>query len=215
MPGTGGTNGTGRPPRVQLDRAGAISGTVPDKATGKPVTFACVTVNPVGGDYTFDGECEGAFTDSAGRYTLTGLGPYAWPVEFATADTGAYAWQWSGGVASRKQATPVPVTAGRTATANAALTRGTKVVGTVLDSRGLPIRAAVYAVNSDTGDVAGWAQSVRGSYSIRVLPQTIRLQYHDFRAQGPVLWFRNAADFSHATNVNVGGTTVKVDLVAP
>lgn len=44
-----------------------------------------------------------ACADELGRYTLRGLGPYAWPVEF-TDFSGAHAWQWPGGASNRHEA---------------------------------------------------------------------------------------------------------------
>ena len=200
-------------PPIQLDRAGTIAGLVTDAATGKGVNLECVDVTPVGGDPTFDGVCQGALSDAAGHYTLTGVGPYAWPVEFSSVEGNGYAWQWSGGVASRKQATLVPVGAGRTATVNAKLSRGTTVSGTVLGTNGAPLQSTVVLVNSDTGDDAGWATPTIGRYAVGVLPQAVRIRYTDPRTPAALLWYKKVADFTHATPVTVGSTAVTVDLV--
>src|SRR5262249_16051566 len=156
---------------------GSVTGTVTDTTTGRPVAMECVEVTPVGGDITFPGACQGARSDSAGRYTLSGVGPYAWPVEFASADDAAYAWQWSGGVASRKQATLIDVSAGKAVTVNAKVVRGTKVSGTVLGPNGAQLRTTVFLVNVDTGDRAGVAPAGIGSYAVGVLPQTVRMSF--------------------------------------
>jgi hypothetical protein len=169
-------------PAILLDPAGRVTGTVTDAATGKPVAMECVEVTPVGGDVTFPGACQGARSDSAGHYTLSGVGPYAWPVEFASADNAAYAWQWSGGVASRKQATLVHVSAGTGVTVNAKLVRGTKVSGTVLGTNGALLRTTVIVVNVDTGDRVGMAPAGIGSYAVGVLPQTVRMSFSDNRS---------------------------------
>jgi len=200
-------------PPVQLDGAGAIAGLVTDAGTGKGVNLECVQVTPAGGDPTFDGVCQGALSDAAGHYTLTGVGPYAWPVEFSSVEGNGYAWQWSGGVASRKQATLVPVSAGRTATANAKLSRGNTVSGTVLGTNGAPLQSTVVLVNSDTGDDTGWATPAIGRYAVGVLPQAVRIRYTDPRTPATLLWYKNVADFTHATPVTVGSTAVTVDLV--
>jgi hypothetical protein len=198
-------------PPIGLDPAGRIAGTVTDNATGRPVAFACVATVPVDPGFAHIPDCpNGAFTDAQGRYTITGLGPYAWPVEFAAAQT--YAWRWSGGVASRKQATPVTVTAGRTATSNAKLTTGTLVSGTVTTAHGHPLTAFVVAVNSDTGDAAGALTDTGSQYGIPLLPQTIRLTYRDADGAFGTLWYNHALDFEHATPVTVGTSPLTINL---
>jgi hypothetical protein len=200
-------------PPIALDPAGKISGTVTDKATGQPVPFACVATVPVHAAFAHAGECPyGGFTDGQGRYTINGLGPYSWPVEFATGDK--YAWQWSGGVASRNLATPVRVTAGQTATSSAKLSTGTVVSGTVSAPDGQPLPSFVVAVNSDTGDAAGGLTDDGGKYAVPVLPQTIRLTYRDVDFAYGEMWYQNARDFDHATQVPVGSSPLTINLVA-
>jgi hypothetical protein len=109
--------------------------------------------------------------DQRGRYVLDGLGPYAWPVEFG--GRGDHAWQWSGGVASRRQATLIKVRAGGTATADEKLTKSPVVRGTVSRPDGAPDPFTVVVVNADTGDAAGglFLGQAGTTYEIPVLPQ--------------------------------------------
>lgn len=180
-------------PPLQLDRAGSITGRVTDKATGQPVRGALVTlltshpgVGPTGPQ---------AETDTLGRYTLTGLGPYEWPLHV----TGpGYAPQWSGGVPSRLLATPVRVIAGRTATGDAALTKGTAVRGTVTIN-GQPMTGGAWVVAYDAllGDIAGTAWMPDDTFEMPVLgPTAIRI-----RVTGSGTfdrWYRDAATFETA-----------------
>jgi hypothetical protein len=203
-------------PAITLDPSGGVKGTVTDKVSGKAVADVCVTVIPIGLGDSFGVGCEGARTDSAGHYTLSGLGPYAWPVEYAlTTPTPGYAWQWSGGAAGRKQATPVVVTAGATVTANAALSAGTTVGGAVVDGHGAPLTTRVAVVNTDTGDLAATPVFVFGRYQVRVVPQTVRIAYSGPFADPPVFWYHNATDFTHATPVPVSTSPVTADLGTP
>jgi hypothetical protein len=115
-------------PAVLLDRAGSISGTVtgPD---AKPVAEADVSIQAW--DYGA-GPGYDTHTDADGRYTLAGLGPYAWPLSFTAARLPR---QWSGNVPNRFNAETVPVNAGATATYDMALTGGTTVNGKVTVGR--------------------------------------------------------------------------------
>lgn len=175
-------------PAVQLDAAGTLTGTVTDASSGKGIRFVCVDVAPAETDPS--GPCMGVRTDASGNYTLTGVGPYAWPVQFASVDDPKYAWQWSGGVASRKQASTVSVTAGQSTTVNAGLTKGTKVSGTVLGTNGASLSAQVLFRNSDTGDPTAMPDMV-GAYSTGLLPQTVRVSFVDGREPARLVVYPN------------------------
>jgi hypothetical protein len=200
-------------PTISLDGAGVITGTVTDRKTRKPVRGACVSTTAVSGGFSYIGYCPGAETDAKGRYTIADLGPYAWPVEFASADT--YAWQWFGGAADRLHAKPVKVRAGKRAAANAKLSPGTTVKGTVTDGKGAPLNASVTLVNTVTGDAAGAdGDTYQGPYEVHMLPQTLRLAYY-VNDDGRAGWYREASDFAHATPIPVGDRPVTVDVVVP
>ena len=102
---TEGTTVTG--PTVRLDPPGAIGGQVTDGSTGAPLADVTVTVlsySPGGGPD------RNVATDGQGRYQMTGLGPYEWPLLF---NRHPYAPQWSGGTPDRHAATGAQVTAAR------------------------------------------------------------------------------------------------------
>jgi hypothetical protein len=201
-------------PTIYLDGAGSISGKVTDAATGAPVEWVCVgplAVDPV---WAHLGECPGGITTADGSYTIPNLGPYDWPVNFAS---GTYASQWSGGAAIRTKAKPVKVAVGKTAKADAKLSKGTTVKGRILDAAGKPASGYVVVVSAVTGEPVGpWADGPDGSYEVLVLPQQpVRIKYRADKPPYTWRWYRGAPDFDHATTVAVGRNPVTVDVVLP
>ncbi|WP_146765173.1 carboxypeptidase-like regulatory domain-containing protein, partial [Micromonospora saelicesensis] len=191
-------------PDVRLDPPGTVVGVVTDAATGAPIPRALVMVvpyvpHPKYGDH-------GPTTDEEGRYTITGLGPYHWPVQFA-AD--GLATVWSGGVGSRQQARPVRVRAQQTATLDQALPAGTPLTGAVRVDE-LLTYAQVIAFDAATGDLAGVAD-VGSGYTMRLLPgQRVKLRCDC--AYAPPVWHRDAAGFDAATPVRVRRAPLVVDF---
>jgi len=193
-----------RAPGVRLDAPGTIVGVVTDAASGQPIVGASVLVvpflpHPKYGD-------NGALTDEQGRYTVTGLGPYHWPLQFTAIGR---ATQWSGGAADRLRARPVRVRSDQTVTADQALTAGTVVSGAVLVDE-VATYAQVVAFNTVTGDLVGVADA-GSTYTLRLLPgQRVKLRC-DCSYQLPE-WHRDAASFDAATPVRVGRAPVVVDF---
>ncbi|GLZ59526.1 carboxypeptidase regulatory-like domain-containing protein [Micromonospora sp. NBRC 107095] len=191
-------------PDVRLDPPGTVVGVVTDAATGAPVPRARVMVVPYVPDPKYDDH--GPMTDDDGRYTITGLGPYHWPVQFAAA---GLATVWSGGVGGRQQARPVRVRARQTVTLNQALPAGTPFSGEVRVDE-LLTYAQVIAFDAATGDLAGVAD-VGSGYALRLLPgQRVKLRCDC--AYAPPVWHRDAAGFDAATGVRVGRAPVVVDF---
>ncbi|MEU8330512.1 carboxypeptidase-like regulatory domain-containing protein [Micromonospora sp. NPDC048839] len=191
-------------PAIRLDPPGSIAGVVTDAATGAPVYRALAMVvpyvpHPKYGDH-------GPTTDEDGRYTITGLGPYHWPVQFAA---NGLATVWSGGVGSREQARTVRVRAHQTVTLDQALPAGTLVSGTVRVDE-LLTYGQVLAFDSATGDLAGVAD-VGSGYTLRLLPgQRVKLRCDC--AYAPPVWHRDAASFDAATPVRVRRAPTVVDF---
>ncbi|MEU4554563.1 carboxypeptidase regulatory-like domain-containing protein [Micromonospora violae] len=191
-------------PTIRLDPPGTVVGVVTDAATGAPVPRARVMVVPYVPDPKNDDH--GPMTDEDGRYTITGLGPYHWPVQFAA---GGLATVWSGGVGARQQARPVRVRAHQTATLNQALPAGTPLTGAVRVDE-LLTYAQVIAFDAATGDLAGVAD-VGSGYALRLLPgQRVKLRCDC--AYTPPVWHRHAAGFTTATPVHVRRAPVVVDF---
>nr|CTQ90894.1 hypothetical protein [Kibdelosporangium sp. MJ126-NF4] len=138
--------------KVAMHKAGQISGVVTDSATGAPVPGLCPMPTPSG---TYWSNHVGVkCADTEGRYSISGLGPYAWKVQFPDY-SGNYAWQWSGNGSNRAEATPVQVTVGATAAADARLYPAGGVTGKVIDSPESMQFVSIDAFNRLTGDWAG------------------------------------------------------------
>ncbi|MDG4781201.1 carboxypeptidase regulatory-like domain-containing protein [Micromonospora sp. WMMD961] len=191
-------------PTVRLDPPGTVVGVVTDAVTGAPVPRALVMVVPYVPHPKYDDH--GPTTDEQGRYTITGLGPYRWPVQFAAS---GFATVWSGGVGSRAQARPVRVRAQQTATLNQALPAGTPLTGAVRVDE-LITYAQVLAFDAATGDLAG-VSDAGDSYGLRLLPgQRVKVRC-DCSYALPV-WHRDAAGFDAATPVRIRRTPSVVNF---
>lgn len=190
---------------------------ITDRKTGGPLPFgdsACASVVPA----NFP---SGACADFDGHYTLDGLGPYDWPVEFSESHglDADYAWQWSGNAADRASAELVPVRSGQTTTVDGSLERAGMVTGQVLnpDGTGLLDNATVQAFNTTTGDAAGpWTFSLWGGpYTLSGMDsQRIKIEYFVTQQHR---WYLDERTFEDATPVHVvrGHTVSGVDLVLP
>lgn len=193
---------------ISMDPAGTITGVVTDRATGAPVDLVCAY------PYAVDPRIGFGFGDNCSRdgtYTISGLGPYQWPVEFADSQ-GRYAWQWSGAAPDRFAAQPVRVQAHTSVIADAALIPGGLVTGRTFDRQSAPSFGYVYAYNARTGDIVDSTTSnFNGEYTVNSLAtQDVKIQYHVDAG----CWHRDAADFASATPIPVtaGHATGGIDL---
>ncbi|MEU4368846.1 hypothetical protein [Micromonospora chersina] len=202
------TGGTVTVPPIRLDRAGILTGTVTSAATGAPVTSGEVSLAHASGLSYLRW---GAYLDDQGSYRIDWLGPYRWPLLFTTGD---HALQWSGGVATRGQAKPVTVRAGRSTVYSPALKRGTLVTGGLTDSAGRPASAVLTFRNAATGEVVGSVWDYDGRYEARVLGRqtiTVGWQWGSFVSYAG--WYDGVADAAAAKRVTVpSGGTVTVDI---
>jgi hypothetical protein len=146
---------------VRLDRAGSISGVVRDRVTGQPVAGICTAPVPVFKRQTepVSGNC----TDTEGRYTLSGLGPYEWPVIYPDY-RGGYAWEWLGGTPDRRESRLVKVDAGHTKTANHQLRAAGQLTGRIVNSQLPPFFVTLDAVNARTGEYIAPDGTVTSSF---------------------------------------------------
>lgn len=202
-------------PPVRLDPAGAVTGTVRDAATGSPVGGVCV--QPYARE-AFRGDATGSqCSNIAGQYTIGGLGPYMWPLQFADSVPGRYAWEWSGGAVDRYGAHRISVPADGTANADALLDPGGVIAGEIRNAAGDPIFANVYVFSARTGDYAASQTSTGGAggdatYRVTSLhTQDVKIEYGLDKAY----WYQDAVDFASATPVAcTAGQTVTIDLRA-
>jgi hypothetical protein len=163
-----------RVPPIRLDHAGTVTGTVTDAATGRPVANADVTISANHPGVGATGP--DAVTDADGHYTLTGLGPYRWPL---ISGANGYAPQWTGGIASRLLSPGVQVVADGSTTANVALTKGTRVTVRTSGSPS-PLDGWAVAVDNLTEDVMGacFLFASDASCTLNALPnQVVRIGF--------------------------------------
>jgi hypothetical protein len=163
---------------VRLDPAGSISGLVADEATGEPLHYGFVGLNPynigAGGPTGFDVQI-----DHQGRYTMRGLGPYAWSLYFSNPGS-SYAGEWSGDTANRDKALGIRVRAGETTRYDTALGAGTLVTGTVYGPTGAEADGGRIAFVSTAGDEldVGSTYMLMRPYVARVKgPVKVKVEY--------------------------------------
>jgi carboxypeptidase family protein len=161
---------------VRLDPAGSISGTVTDEVTGQAVTNGWVGLTPFNA-----GAGPGGLDvqiDRQGRYTIGGLGPYAWSLWFS--GPGVYAGEWSGDTSNRDKALGIRVRVGETTRYDTALGAGTVVTGQVFGPTGVEADSARVTLVSTTGDelAAGDMYLSVRSYTARVKgPVRVKVEY--------------------------------------
>ncbi|CAM3930629.1 carboxypeptidase regulatory-like domain-containing protein [Kibdelosporangium persicum] len=190
-----------RVPPIRLDLAGTISGTVKDKQTGNPVSG--VKVFPYAATSAYDSG--GAQTDGQGAYTVTGLGPYWWPLEF-TSLSGTHAWQWSGGAADRFGAVKVKVNSGGDTKADETLSAGGGFSGTTSVEGTEYGWVEVTPVNARTGDVAGEGDTDHSfGYTINGLAaQEVKVHFREVSStKYRQVWYKDAASFGSAAPVRI------------
>jgi hypothetical protein len=166
-------------PPIQLDHAGSISGVV---GPGNNQVTNEYYVQPFGlqPGLGFGWGLGAGIAVAAlmgGPYTLTGLGPYAWPVEFS--GRAGFADQWSGNAPDRYAATLVQVKAGQTSVLNATMVPGESVTGFYyVTPPTTDYQGWVYAVNSVTGDETGFDLGGTNTFQIYGLnSEPVRLKY--------------------------------------
>ncbi|GAA4247285.1 carboxypeptidase-like regulatory domain-containing protein [Dactylosporangium darangshiense] len=143
-----------------------------------------------------------AVTGADGTYSLAGLGPYAWPVQFVQRN---YQWRWSGNAVNRHEATAVTVRPGRSVAANIKLrsTAGGTLTGAVRDAAGNPLDASVYAFDAVSGEAVQFGSGTPDGtpYTIALIaPQPVKLWY--VLADGRRGW-AGGADLASATTYQV------------
>jgi hypothetical protein len=203
---------------AKLDGAGAITGTVADKSTGKPVEGVCAFGHAGASHGT---ETTPNCSNKDGKYVIGNLGPYLWPVEFVPG-RGTYLYQWSGDQPSQLTAKLIKVQVGQSVVENARLvTGGTSVSGKVTAKSGWHPGGWVTAFNAITGDFVAHVGFLEenGSYQVNGVPgtQLVKLQYSDNFVTGPTVWYRESKSFKDAKPVLVrAGTPVTgIDIVVP
>ena len=205
-------------PVITMDPPGSITGVTRDAATGNPLSRVCAFPFALASTLALDRQVGPHCSDTQGQYTITGLGPYSWPVLYVAPFRREYAWQWSGDASDRFAAQYLAVRAGQATTADRSMVAAGTVTGRALTPDGAPAFANnVIARNARTGDLAGPPTTTTnfstGGYRLQALAtQNVRIEYF---MTGPTCWYDHQPDFAHATPVAVasGVETPNIDLV--
>lgn len=196
-------------PPIRMDPPGTISGVIRNADTGVPIPGVCTY------PYAFNpgqGNAPGRnCSTSEGRYTISDLGPYRWPVEFAPTRLSGYAWQWSGDVADRFSATMAQVTAGGVVETDANLVPGGTVAGTVTDGP-VPVDAGyVWTYNARTGDIASPSPvNIDREGRFTLAGHRTQKVYVEYRSLTAGCWYAAAGPAATTVEVTAGSTTTIV-----
>jgi hypothetical protein len=184
-----------------LSSGAAISGTVTDASSGKPVSDAYAEILDSSGDYV-----SGAFTNSNGVYEVGGLAAGDYKVEFGSGEGENYLTQFYNDAASEATADTVELSDGENATANAKLSAGGEITGTVTDAKtksGLA-DVYVYAYSSTSGVERTAVTNANGDYTIESLPSAgYTVEFHPNDGSRAPQFYDEAASQSTAKAVPV------------
>jgi hypothetical protein len=158
---------------------------------------------------------------SEGRYTLTGVGPYDWPILFTHFydDLYNYVPVWSGGAVDRRSATPVRTRVGAPGVGD----------GTIGSDGGGILTGALHETNGDTynghhtlelynnrtGDLVKEYSGYGSKFTVPgVADQVVRIRYYALYPR-PATWY-GGHDFHSADPVRIhAGQTTTLDLTLP
>lgn len=177
-----------------------------DASTPPPANQTTVSTFPL----------DSANVSADGTYTLSGLGPYAWPVKI-TDQSGTYASVWAGG-SDRKSAELYQVAAGQTSPGpNVVLPEGGRLQGQIQDENGQPVQtdSEVRLFNAETGDQIGDVSQTSADYGFTGLAsQDVKVEFW-VRGHGWT-WYRHASTWRGATAVHVAqGRITTLNLSLP
>ena len=201
-----------------LDATGSISGTVTsDGVAGIPSVYAAVYEADGNGGWTNAG---GEFTDSSGAFTVAGLRPGVYRLQFGA--TGSYLSECWDDTATLSAATDITVLAGQDAGGkDAVLVTAGHVTGTVTSDGVSPIEGLDVVAYADNGS-SGWmvcgstTTAVDGTYDIGGLSGgSYRLWFSDPSDTFIPQFYGGASTFESASPVPVsaGSTASGYDVV--
>ncbi len=195
-----------------------VGASISGKVTGADTGLALPNANVV----ALQGTNQVGFANvgSDGSYTISGLAPGSYTLQFSPAYNTNYLGQYWNDAPTASAATSVTVASGDTDTGyNAVLAVGATVSGevTTVDAPSVGLAGAqVIAVDSSDNYVTGATADGNGDYSIVGLaPGTYRIQfvppYGDSHASQ---FWKNSATFTKATPVTVSGTSATTGIDA-
>ncbi|MFQ5576809.1 MAG: carboxypeptidase regulatory-like domain-containing protein, partial [Anaerolineae bacterium] len=187
---------------ITLTRAAVITGLVTDALNGAPLSGIWVSLYNAGDDSYRTGTA----TNISGTYRLDGLLAGGYKLQFWDGG-GNYLSEYYNNRPDLASADPVTVTAGTTATANAALTAGAHITGTVTaEGSGAPLDGvSVYLYNAgDDSYRANAATNISGTYRFDGLPAGgYKLKFQDFSGNYLNEYYNNRPDLASADPVTV------------
>jgi hypothetical protein len=191
---------------------GAISGTVTDSSSD-PLANAVVSIYDSSGNFFAEG-----FTDSTGKYTVTGLPSGKYKVGFS--DFGNFLTQYYNNQPTLAKAAAVTVTAPKTtANINAKLAAGGQITGTVTNSSSTPQSGIDIEVFDSSGNVVGDASTGQdGTYDVDALATgSYKVGFNlDNDGFNPYLpqYYKNKTTLASATAVAVTAGSTKSAISA-
>jgi protocatechuate 3,4-dioxygenase beta subunit len=191
----------------------SISGTL-TTSTGAAAVGATVTVT----DASTSGSAGYAQTGVDGSYTVAGLRPGRYVMQFQAGAATGLASEWWDGAATRSAATPFTLDTGQQLMgADEILPDASSISGVVRADSGAPAQNVMVSVwDASSGGQGDWMGSTMtdasGAYSVSGLPaDDYKVQ---FSTSGPLLssWYDGAADSASATTITLGaGGTATAD----
>jgi hypothetical protein len=199
---------------VTMQEGATIQGTVTDAANpGTGIQNICVNVDqPEAGQFGLPVTLKGAFTAADGAYSVTGLPPGSYKVEFKDCFSGqGFLTKWFDGQDSFANADTVgPLAAGDTGTVDQALDKGSSIAGTVTGTGGVPLASvcveAYDAGGSGSTAVAQTTTNGSGAYKLTPLvggDYKIRFRDCAFHPSYVEEWFDDKSDFAGGNVVTV------------
>jgi hypothetical protein len=202
------------PSPAGIQATGQITGIVTAADTGLPLQFVYATAYTPDGGYI-----DSTLTDSTGQYTLTGLEPGDYKIEFYYYG-GNYIPEWYDDRPDLYNADLVTVTdGGLTPDINAILEVGGEITGTVTaEDTGLPLEnVSIYAYTLDGDYVSSGYTDSSGKYSIKQLgPGSYTIQFIQYGSDASYIsqWYNNQPDQDSADPVAVTPPDVTPDIDA-
>lgn len=168
-----------------------ITGIVTDEGSNL-LAGICVTTHTTGGGTESSPQ---ATTAADGTYTLIRVTPGDHKVKFTACKDAKYATQWWNGKATSSEAGIVTTSleTGVTSGIDAAMSRQSRILGTLLDRRGKPAMSCVYAYQDGIPAGAGWSSS-SGAYFFAIPPGTYVIRAGSCGFYGTTYYLNKASE---------------------
>lgn len=180
---------------VSLIKAGSIHGTV-SSASGPVPGVNVGLFNSYGQPAS-----NSAVSDASGNYTMSGIAPGSYKINFNASSTGAYGSQWYSGKTDSGSADPVTVSSGQSTTANATLVLGGAVSGQLTSDGSTGIQGVTVQLIDASGNYVPifTYTDAGGSYALHgINPGSYKLFFDASSAGYVSQWYNGKADSASA-----------------